>query len=181
MDDFGFGTDVWATPSNDIPRKSIERLQDPTFPSFSTSSKTPTILDEADPFDANEDFSFNTPVQPLQTNGDDDDFGDFGEFDEAGDGVAGTLGSFSQDEDFGGGVVFQSFANDWDVLHLDPLPSTSQLKGDIERILQPLWQRISSTVNLSDDNIRQVGGINQTLVTHERSAVHVFQINPFHC
>ena len=184
-DDFGFGTSVWATPVADVPpTKTLDRLPEPAFPSLGNSLKTtpPTLFKETGPFDDNNDFKCSPPSQIVTNAGDDDDFGDFGGFDE-GDGSA-TLGTFAQDEDFGQSAFQNDDSVDWVALHLDPLPSTSHLKDDVERILRPVWPRIDASISLTDEDIRQVGGINQILVTHERYVHAMLQshrqlIHPF--
>jgi hypothetical protein len=181
-DDFGFGASVWATASTDeSTSKTVKRLSGPEIALFASSSKSPpaqAAFDDADPFDDNDDFNFGATTQvTANTGGDDDDFGDFGDFDEGGGGT--SLGTFAQDDTFGNEGGLQDFESlDWSALRLDPLPSTSELKDDVDRILRPLWQQVDASVNFSDEDIRQVGGINQVLVTHERYACSAQNLVP---
>ena len=59
---------------------------------------------------------------------------------------------------------------DWEPLHLDAhnMPSRSELEEQIEEILSPLWADDDLDGAFTDEDIREVGGINQILITPER-------------
>ena len=64
---------------------------------------------------------------------------------------------------------------DWEALRLNPLPSTSNLKRVVEDVLQPVWSSVDVSQFLTDEKLRQVGGLNQTLVTPERQVSYILQ------
>lgn len=171
-DDFGFGTAIWATSSTDATTsQAVDRPHEPVFPSFNGTSKEQSLVAGTNPFEYSDDFNFASSSEHI-TNMDDDDFGEFGDFDE-GDGT-GALGTFVQDGAFEDTtlqdrpVASGSTTTDWFALQLDPFPSSSVLRENVEQTLHPLWERINMDVHLSDDDIRQVGGLSQVLVTPER-------------
>ncbi|KZV76047.1 hypothetical protein PENSPDRAFT_599007 [Peniophora sp. CONT] len=152
MDDDGWGS-PWA---NDASTTS-------TFKTTSTGFTTPAA-DEEDGFD---DFGdVQTPGADITTGaGGDDDFGDFGDFDEG------------PQEGFAGDAAFEDQArlagpSHWDALVLDPLPSRAELQEKIEDILAPLWAYDDVSSALSDEPMREIGGLAQVLVTPESRALY---------
>lgn len=165
-DDLSFGASIWASSSSEPPSKETKSsIAEPSFPAFKPPSHADTSF-RSEAFDDN-DFDFDAPVQATTTANEDDDFGDFGDFGETVDGDA--LGGFSQPTTFAEeDAVTSPYETEWKALQLDPLPSTSGLKDGIGDILQPLWSTLDASEFLTDDDIRQVGGLNQILVTAER-------------
>ncbi len=154
-DDFGFGASVWASSSTSVPSQQEEG------PVFSSSSKISSLTDGA--FD---DDDFDAPVEG--TSGDDDDFGDFGDFGDAIEG--GESSAFSQTSGFDTGFGQLTIQSDeWSSLRLQPTPSPSRLRDDLNSLLDPLWSSNDISQFATNENIRQVGGLNQVLVTPERS------------
>ena len=148
--DEDFGTSIWATTT-----PAIAPLSSPTFPQ---SPFTVNQLDEVDGFGAQKDVSGNDD--------DDDDFGDFGEFGQAEDTTEeiGDSGHFSEPAV----SVAGPSSWDWEPLHLDPLPSRHALEAQIEEILGPLWNTDDTSLALTDEDVREVGGLAQILVTPDR-------------
>ncbi|KAH8118619.1 hypothetical protein DFH11DRAFT_1686730 [Phellopilus nigrolimitatus] len=170
-DDLGFGTDIWATPSSETATSKLKE----TSPQQTLRGSTPppqTEIEFHDDAFADDIFESGAPIQASTLQTDDDEFGDFGDF---GDAVEGESSSgFGQSTTFGDGEVFfatQATA-DWDVLRLDPFPSTSTLKTGIGDALKPLWDTINPSQFLTDEDIRQVGGLNQILVTPESRSLY---------
>lgn len=156
MEDDAFGA-VWGTPA---PSPLAPKPIAPIF------SSTPS----QDGFDDFDDFGTET-ITTSQVDGD-DDFGDFGDFGEAQD--SGEVPAFEEDAGFGEDVrisgpstYMPSYASDWEPLHLRPLPERQELQTQVDHILTPLWASIDDS-QLTDDDIRQTGGLNQTLVSQER-------------
>ncbi|KAF8351601.1 hypothetical protein F5887DRAFT_938291 [Amanita rubescens] len=151
-DDLTFGTSVWGSsdPVNALP---------PPTPTTSFHVDDDLSFDDAqfsDDFD-----NFATPAESVGTAEVDDDFGDFGDFGEAQQVAAND--SFN-DADFGERAYYQP-------LELDPLPSGRDLQSRINEILGPSWaDNIPNT--LTDDNIREVEGIGQMLVTPESREIY---------
>ncbi|KAI0375791.1 hypothetical protein BV20DRAFT_959839 [Pilatotrama ljubarskyi] len=158
-DDIAFTAAVWGAPADPVPPLVVKP------PSF-TTSPGPSTLDDFDDFD-----NFHTPVGTSVAPGEDadDDFGDFGDFGETQQ-VAITPGSFStfgvetydEPESLGG----PPFTAEWRPLRLQPLPSRDQLQEQVDHILGPLWAHDDSS-HITDEAIREVGGLSQTLVTPE--------------
>ncbi|KAI0352985.1 hypothetical protein OH77DRAFT_1497498 [Trametes cingulata] len=158
-DDIAFTAAVWGAPADPVPPLVVKP------PSF-TASPGPSTQDDFDDFE-----SFRTPAGTSAASGDDgeDDFGDFGDFGET-EQIAITPGGFStfgaetfdEPESLGG----PSFATEWRPLKLEPLPSREELQGQVDQILGPLWAHDDAS-HISDDAIREVGGLSQTLVTAE--------------
>ncbi|KAG6812999.1 hypothetical protein H0H92_014930 [Tricholoma furcatifolium] len=150
-DDFTFGASVWGSdePSTALP------------PSRPTISASHTSFGDDDGFD-----DFNEPVEVVQGNTEDDDFGDFGDF-----GEAGTVGSseFVDNDGFGedARIAGPSFSTDWDPLQLHPLPSRQDLNEQLQNILEPLWGYNDLSNTLTSEDIRDVEGVGQILVTTE--------------
>ncbi|PCH41465.1 hypothetical protein WOLCODRAFT_137405 [Wolfiporia cocos MD-104 SS10] len=152
-DDFSLGASVWGAPASPFaPAK-------PLAPAFSPIS--PASADGFDDFD-----DFTTPAETIVASGDEaeDDFGDFGDFGEAAQGAPAFEDAAFGDED--PRVPGPSSGADWEPLRLDPLPPRQDLQDQVDEILGPLWATIDMSL-LTDEDIRQVSGLNQTLVTPE--------------
>ncbi|KZT72558.1 hypothetical protein DAEQUDRAFT_743608 [Daedalea quercina L-15889] len=157
MEDDAFGA-VWGTPD------TSSLAPKPIATTFSSSPSQ----DGFDDFD-----EFGTPAETIASSAvdGDDDFGDFGDFGEAQD--LGEVPAFEEDVGFGEEVRISgpsthaaAYASDWEPLRLRPLPSRQELQEQVDHILAPLWASIDDS-HLTDEDIRQTGGINQTLVTPE--------------
>jgi len=151
-DDISFGASVWGPPSSPLAIKPL-----PTSLSSAQSSQ-----DGFDDFDA-----FGTPAETIAASGDeaDDDFGDFGDFGELQ--VISDVPAFDDDDGFGEDVrISGPSGTDWEPLRLDPLPSRKDLQQQVDGLLAPLWSTIDES-QMSDEDIRQAEGLNQTLVTAE--------------
>ncbi|KAI5119512.1 hypothetical protein M0805_002448 [Coniferiporia weirii] len=154
-DDFGFGSSIWTTPSSDAYTANTERTSEIVL----SPSHDAQFHDDA--FD---DFEFDAPIQASTSAVEDEDFGDFGDFGETIEGQG--LDTFAQVSVFDNEGLFTAQNEaEWEALRLDPLPSGSSLKAGIGDVMQPLWDSISVSKLLTDEDIRQVGGLNQTLVT----------------
>ncbi|KAI9000869.1 hypothetical protein BD414DRAFT_451607 [Trametes punicea] len=155
-DDITFTASVWDAPADSVPPLAVK-------PPLYTASPGPSTQDDFDDFD-----NFRTPAETTAGSGDDaeDDFGDFGETEQ----ISITAGGFSsfgtvtydEPENIGG----PSFTTDWRPLEIDSLPPRDVLKEQVDSILGPLWAR-DDTSYLTDEPIREVGGLSQTLVTPE--------------
>ncbi|KAI0638333.1 hypothetical protein C8Q77DRAFT_1090611 [Trametes polyzona] len=158
-DDIAFTASVWGAPAEPVPPLAVKP---PTF----TASPGPSTQDDFDDFD-----DFGTPAETATGSGDDgdDDFGDFGDFGETAQ-IPPTPSGFSsfggatydEPESFGG----PSFTTEWRPLQVHPLPSRETLQEQVDEILGPLWAH-DDTSHLTEDAIREVGGLSQTLVTPE--------------
>ena len=141
--------DGWGSPwANDASASSA-------FNTASTGFTSPP-LDDGDGFD-----DFGDVQQPAADPTSTDDFGDFGDFDEA------------PQEGFADDAAFEDQAqlagpSHWEALVLDPLPPRAELKEQIDSILAPLWAYDDVDNALSDEPMREVGGLAQVLVTPER-------------
>ncbi|KAI0089113.1 hypothetical protein BDY19DRAFT_125391 [Irpex rosettiformis] len=150
-DDLDFGSSVWGTS---------ERLAI-SVPAASFSEPSPAPSSSRSGFDDFDDFG--TPAETVLASGDegDDDFGDFGDFGE----VAEVQdGSVFEPEPFEESIPTPRALGDWTPLRLDPFPSKQELRRQIDNILDPLWSGDDPS-HFTDDPIRQVEGLNQTLVT----------------
>ena len=145
-DDLEFGSSVWGLPSDPIRLPSI-----------------PATL--APPLD--DGFAdVGEPAKPSSAD-DEDDFGDFGDFGEAQE-VA-DAADFGEEVAFGEEVRIPPPAEaDWEPLRLHPMPSRSELRKQVDDILAPIWAEHDISQVTTDDDIRDVEGINQILVTQER-------------
>ena len=163
-DDITFTASVWGAPTEPIQPLA---LKPPTL----AASPGPSTQDDFDDFD-----NFRTPAETAAGSGEDgdDDFGDFGDFGETqqipitpGAGGFSSFGSATFDEPES--LAGPSFATsaEWRALQLDPLPTRAELQEEVDKILGPLWSR-DDVSHLTEEPIREVGGLSQTLVTPER-------------
>ncbi|EJD01576.1 uncharacterized protein FOMMEDRAFT_126619 [Fomitiporia mediterranea MF3/22] len=177
-DDFSFGTSIWASSTSETPNgKPTSSTKELPLAAVTPPPQSDADF-ENDAFGDN-DFEFQTPPQPSASMVEEDDFGDFGDFGEA---VEGDVSEgFTQSSTFTNEDPFtpQSSAG-WETLRLDPLPSKPTLKAGIGDILQPLWDTADASEFLTDDNIRQVEGLNQILVTPESRGLYntLYQTSP---
>ena len=146
--DEDFGSSVWATPSTGV-----------------ISLLSPNVSSTISQFDGFDDFGTQEDVARHED--DDDEFGDFGEFGQAEDTT----------EEFGGSSGFKetelepaadSSSLDWEPLRLDSHPSRQMLETQIEELLGPLWSNDNLDDALTDEDVREVGGLAQILVTPDR-------------
>ncbi len=151
--DEDLGSSVWATPAS-----GVISLLSPNV------SSTISQFDDFDEFGPQEDVS--------KREDDDDEFGDFGEFGEFGQAEDTT-------EEFGGSSGFNfketepepaagSSSWDWEPLRFDSHPSRQMLETQIEEILGPIWSSDDLGEALTDEDVREVGGLAQILVTPDR-------------
>lgn len=145
MDD-DLGSSVWATPATGV----ISLL----------SPNVSTTIGQYDDFD---EFGLQEEVSIRED--DDDEFGDFGDFGQAEDTT----------EEFGGSSGFKepeleaaAASSDWEPLCFDSHPSRRRLETQIEEILGPLWSNDDLGEALTDEDVREVGGLAQILVTPDR-------------
>lgn len=158
-DDLSFGTSVWGPPS-ESPTSPPKRS---TAPSALTSASS-----SDDQFDSFHDFDSSTP----QETGADDDFADFGDFGNAPDTSLGD--AFDEDISFGDEMQVPAhsvWSPDWEPLNLDPPPSVSALREQVNRLLAPIWPEEGLQEVTTRDDVRQVEGSSQILFTPGR---HVF-------
>lgn len=144
--DEDFGTSIWATTASD--RVS---LSSPKHPTFLQPSLT---VNQFDDVSAGDD--------------DDDEFGDFGDFGQAEgttEDIGNSSGHFSEPAASGAG---SSSSWDWEPLQFDPHPSRQTLEAQIEEILGPLWNADDTSQTLTDEDVREVGGLAQVLITPDR-------------
>lgn len=176
-EDITFGSSVWATPATAPMTLSPRSHEDALLPSHPPPASS-TSSEQNDQF---EDFDdFGSPADtPQLTSAQDDDFGDFGDFGDVQDSSTVALedagafgGGFADDAGFDEQVRMAgpSTHRDWEPLHLDPhnMPSRSELEEQIEEILSPLWADDDLDEAFTDEDIREVGGLSQILITPER-------------
>jgi Domain of unknown function (DUF5102) len=155
-DDFSFAS-VWGAPSDPLsissPLKQSILPPANDFPSSSSSSQG--------------DFDDFGTAPTGTSDAQDDDFGDFGDFGEAEEMI--TPADF---EDIGFGQEERIIAptipeSEWEPLELDPMPSRVELQERLDEVLGPIWSDDISPYTTAED-IRQVEGVSQILVTPER-------------
>lgn len=156
MDDDFSSAAVWGAPITPSPITSpLTQTFAPPSIDFTQSSSSSSQGD--DDFD---DFG-TAPTAPSDTQ--DDDFGDFGDF--------GDTDNIDTPVDFSDDITFSQevhiVESDWEPLRLDPMPSKTELQRQVEDVLGPIWTEDMSEFTTGDD-IRQVEGISQILVTAER-------------
>lgn len=156
-DDFSFGASVWGAPDDPIP---------PIPPSEITYSST-QILNGFTDFDNLAESSATTSATDP-----DDEFGDFGDFGDAQ--IVDAPNGFDEQVSFEDAPpIAGPSLIDWQPLRLDPLPPQEELQEQIYRILDPIWMNDNHS-QLTDEDMRQVEGLNQTLVSPERYLFAVF-------
>ncbi|KAH7887575.1 hypothetical protein F5I97DRAFT_1861378 [Phlebopus sp. FC_14] len=165
-DDFGFESSVWAASTD--PLRSINL---PSAPPLTTSSPAPSH-DHYDDFD-----DFHTPPQTQNPSvaQDDDfaDFGDFGDVQESDDPFTFDEADPNMREE---DAPADSSQRTWNPLRLSPLPSKEDLSLQIEETLGPVWSHGLPGLT-SDEDIRQVGGIGQILITQESRELYTMLLN----
>ena len=148
--DEDFGSSVWATPATGV-----------------ISLLSPNVSSTISQFDDFDEFGLQANVSKHED--DDDEFGDFGDFGQVEDDT----------EEFGGSSGFKeaeletaagpsSLDWDWEPLHFESHPSRQTLETQIEEILGPLWSKDDLSEALTDEDVREVGGLAQILVTPDR-------------
>lgn len=162
-DDFSFQS-IWGAPADPspIPSPKPPTLAPPLddFPPAPSSSQGETDVD--DDFD-----DFGTAPSGAPSEMPDDDFGDFGDFGEAE--ASGTPADFGDDgfEQQVPIAVPPIPDSDWEPLKLDPLPSRIDLRSQLDDVLGPILDDDISEYTTGED-VRQVEGVSQILVTTER-------------
>ena len=148
--DEDFGTSIWATTTTAT--SSTAPVSSPVYPTFTQSS-----------FDLDD---FGTQNDDSGLGDDEDDFGDFGEFGQA----ESTSEEIGNSGHFGEPAVSVAASSSWgwEPLHFDPHLSRHTLEAQIEEILGPLWNADDTSQVLTDEDVREVGGLAQILVTPER-------------
>jgi hypothetical protein len=155
MDDLSFGSDVWGTTSDAIPPPPS------SIPTFPTNSSTDDGFDDFDDFGGSE--ATKTVADAVG-----DDFGDFGDFGEPQMGISSGYEagqSFEEDIPIAGPSIPTA---DWEPLRLHPPPSKDDIRRQVEALIAPLWADENIAGSMTDDDIRQVEGLKQILVTSER-------------
>jgi hypothetical protein len=148
-DDLTFGVSVWGTPDEPLHQAS----------SSSAPLQLPVTLRNTD-----DDFEdFGDPV--TTTLEEDDDFGDFGNAEETF-----NVADFDGSTAFGEEVRIPAPSDaPWEPLRLDPMPSREELEQQINHILGPIWGDEVVSRLTTDEDIRQAEGINQILISQDRS------------
>ena len=158
-DDFSLSS-IWGAPTDPAPIPSLKSitLAPPLddFPPAPSSSQG-----EADGDDDFDDFGTAPSGAPSEI---DDDFGDFGDFGEAeASGTPADFGDFGQLPTAGSPIPDSG----WEALKLDPLPSRTDLRSQLDNVLGPVLDDDISEYTTGED-VRQVEGLSQILVTAER-------------
>lgn len=157
--DEDFGSSVWATPASGV------------ISLFSTnSSPLPRVSSTINHFDEFDEFG---PQEEVTMGEDDDDeFGDFGEFGQAEDTTEefGSSSGFKETELEPAAAGSSSWG--WEPLCFDSHPSRQMLETQIEEILGPLWSSDDIDEALTDEGVREVGGLAQILVTPDSRALY---------
>jgi hypothetical protein len=162
-DDFSFAS-VWGASSDPLPIPSpLKQTVEPPVIDFPPSSSSSQGDDDFDDFG-----TARTGTSDAQ----DDDFGDFGDFGDAEDmGTPADFGNigFGQEARIAPTIA----ESDWEPLRLDPMPSREDLQRQLDVVLGPIWADDISGYTTAED-IRQVEGVSQILVTPERySRFHI--------
>ncbi|KII94931.1 hypothetical protein PLICRDRAFT_98173 [Plicaturopsis crispa FD-325 SS-3] len=186
MDDDAFGSSVWGTPSEsplppteNLPSFHVDSVFSESTSTFPLSSDLSAAIPafpppDADPFTAPstsgqfDDFDDDFGDAPVPTAEADDDFGDFGDFGDAQAEDFGSQGGFGEQVGFGEEVRIAGPSEvPWEPLRLDPTPSQELLHDQLDAILAPVWANEDLSTVTTQDDIRQVEGISQILVTAE--------------
>ena len=165
MDDWG--TSVWDTadPIDLRPPAATTTILAPpplTPPPITPLTAASDGFNDFDEF--GEDLQMNTNTGMDMGGDGEDDFGDdFGDF---GDGEVVEGFGEQQQETFA--LPTQTVTGEWEPLRLDPLPTPQELAGMVEEILDTVWKLPDPGEVMTSEDIRQVEGLNQILVTPER-------------
>lgn len=165
-DDFSFAS-VWGAPASATPSPlpSHPTLAPPPidFPPSSSSSQ------------GDDDFDDFGTARTEPSDAMDDDFGDFGDFGDVDDMPTPTdFDGFGQDVHIISPLPPVQEPG-WDPLRLDPFPSRAELQAQLDEILGSVWTDDISLYTTADD-IREVEGISQILVTPERYATLISRL-----
>lgn len=162
-----WGTSIWDTPSEPLSQPPLEKLAPPiTPPAFhEVSEPAPEVSGSLVLPTTFDDFEFGEAAQPVA----DDDFGDdFGDFDE------GQSVEF-EDDDMKGFREADLMPKEppppivtWEPLRLDPLPPSSELFQRVQELLGHTWSSPNPGDLMTSEDIRQVEGLGQILVTPDR-------------
>ena len=159
-DDFGFNPSVWgdiSSESHPVPTAFTNTVPAPRV--------VPTSFDDFDDAFADDDDNIFGQAQPAAGG---DDFDDFGDFDEGG-GDTFEDSQFPEDSSsFDRPAETILLETEWQPLRLSPLPMSGKLSEQIQSVLAPLWENGTVYGAVRDGNIRQVEGVNQTLVSPDR-------------
>jgi hypothetical protein len=147
-----FGSSIWATQESGTTSLSS--------PYFSTLPRIPPTINQFDEFGG-----YGTQGDAAPQGDDDDEFGDFGEFGQAED----TTKEFADSSRFSVPIPMTD-SSPWDreLRRFDPQQSRPMLEAQIEDILGPLWDGDDLNEALTDEDVREVGGLAQILVTPDR-------------
>jgi len=171
-DEFGWGSDVWATsdPAEVVPPTETMSASTKARPPSIEVGPPPTPFADEAGFDDFDDFSGPAMMSQDDT-ADNDDFGDFEDFEEAGE--PGT--SFPDVESFP-----LAGPSSWKPLQTDPLPSRHVLRQEVWDILGPIWENEDISRVTTDDPMREVEGIGQILITPTSRDMYkvLLQTNP---
>jgi hypothetical protein len=146
-DDLTFGASVWGASEPVIPPSHNQSI--PIIPSTSSIQ-----IASSDDFD---DFGPSVQTAVEENN----EFGDFGDFGEFGDVQGEIIQDFPHD-------TFTEEVPRPGPLKLDPMPSREEFSKQVNDILRPIWGDVDISQVTSQEDIRQVEGIGQILVTPER-------------
>ncbi|KAF8528791.1 hypothetical protein BU17DRAFT_73085 [Hysterangium stoloniferum] len=161
MDDWG--TSVWDTSEPTDHKTTFDGLSLSPFPAPSEPA-----VSRVPPFDENSDFG--EVVQPVG----DDDFGDdFGDFDDGENMVF-------DESDLGGFTFAPPPLATWEPLRLDPFPSPGELAEQVQSVLSNVWPLSDAEELMTSEDIRQVEGANQVLVTPGSRSLYqtLFNVTP---
>ncbi|KAF8592650.1 hypothetical protein K439DRAFT_1656073 [Ramaria rubella] len=165
-----WGSSVWDTPVD--PLKSGPWLSGLPPPSIPVSEATLT--------ESFNDLDFGEAAQPA----DDDDFGDdFGDFDDGGEQTMefadGRIGGFREAEPVHEEFMLPSSVT-WEPLRLDPLPPPPRLAEQVQELLHPIWSLSTLEELMTHEDIRQVEGLGQILVTPDSRTLYqtLFNVSP---
>lgn len=166
-DDLALGASVWGSTDSPMPTPTPHLPQ--TLDAPPLISPAPSASESIDDFD-----DFGTPAETIAASGDemDDEFGDFGDFGDAGgqEGFGSTVFDESAFVEEPQPIAGPSRGN-IEPLRLIPYPPREELERQIDELLHPLWDDVTPDMT-HDWPIRQVGGLNQILITPERYFVH---------
>jgi hypothetical protein len=160
-DDVAFGASVWGAPDDPTHLLSPSR-------GSQLSQLSPTL-----PQDSFSDIDgFGEPPQAALVEGDDDDFGDFGDAEEST-----VVADFVEDIGFMEQARIPVTSTDWEPLKLDPMPSRADLEEQVDDIIGPIWAGDDISSVTTGENVRQVEGASQILITPERYVLLKIQVS----